>query len=83
LQLGVLGSCLTPVFLIQAADQGIPLDSLDVEVTGQMDGRAGQPGYEDVPSSRTTFVTPCNSPRLPLPKLSRPCTRRWSAAALF
>jgi uncharacterized OsmC-like protein len=49
LQLGVLGSCLTHVFLIQAALRNVPLDSLDVEVTGQIDHRAGQPGYEDVP----------------------------------
>jgi uncharacterized OsmC-like protein len=49
LQLGVLGSCLTHVFLIQAADLGVALDSLEVEVTGQMDPRAGQPGFEDVP----------------------------------
>lgn len=49
LQLGVLGSCLTHVFLIQAADLGVPLDALEVEVTGQMDPRAGQPGYEHIP----------------------------------
>ena len=49
LQLGVLGSCLTHVFLIQAADLGVPLDSLNVEVTGQIDPCAGKPGYESVP----------------------------------
>jgi uncharacterized OsmC-like protein len=49
LQLGVLGSCLTHVFLIQAADRGVPLDSLAVEVTGEIDPRAGQPGYEHIP----------------------------------
>jgi uncharacterized OsmC-like protein len=49
LQLGVLGSCLTHVFLIQAADLGVPLDSLSVEVTGQIDPRAGRPGFESVP----------------------------------
>jgi uncharacterized OsmC-like protein len=49
LHLGVLGSCLTHVFLIQAADLGIPLDSLSVEVTGQIDPRAGKPGFESVP----------------------------------
>ena len=49
LQLGVLGSCLTHVFLIQAADLGVPLDSLSVEVTGQIDPRAGKPGFESVP----------------------------------
>ena len=49
LQLGVLGSCLTHVFLIQAADLGVPLDSLSVDVTGQIDPRAGKPGLESVP----------------------------------
>lgn len=49
LQLGVLGSCLTHVFLIQAASRGVPLDSLEVEVSGQMDPRAGTSGFEDVP----------------------------------
>jgi uncharacterized OsmC-like protein len=49
LQLGVLGSCLTHIFLIQAADKGIPLDELEIDVTGQMDMRAGKPGYEHIP----------------------------------
>jgi uncharacterized OsmC-like protein len=49
LQLGVLGSCLTHTFLIQAAERGVPLDELEVELSGQVDPRAGQPGYEDVP----------------------------------
>jgi uncharacterized OsmC-like protein len=49
LQLGVLGSCLTHVFLIQAADRGVPLDSLAVEVSGEMHPRAGQPGFEHIP----------------------------------
>ena len=49
LQLGVLGSCLTHIFLIQAADRQVPLDSLEVEVTAQQDQRAGQPGYEHIP----------------------------------
>jgi uncharacterized OsmC-like protein len=49
LQLGVLGSCITHVFLIQAADRGVPLDSLSVEVQGEMHPRAGQPGYEQIP----------------------------------
>ena len=49
LQLGVLGSCLTHIFLIQAADKQVPLDSLDVDVQGQLDSNAGRPGYENVP----------------------------------
>ncbi|MGH2557483.1 MAG: OsmC family protein [Thermomicrobiales bacterium] len=49
LQLGVLGSCLTHVFLIQAADLEVPLDALAVEVTGELDSRAGKLGYEHIP----------------------------------
>lgn len=49
LQLGVLGSCLTHVFLIQAADLEVPLDSLAVDVSGHMDPRAGKPGFEHIP----------------------------------
>jgi uncharacterized OsmC-like protein len=49
LQLGVLGSCLTHIFLIQAADRQVPLDSLEVEISAQQDPRAGQPGYEQIP----------------------------------
>ena len=49
LQLGVLGSCLTHIFLIQAADKEVPLDELAVEVTGQFDPRAGTPGNEHIP----------------------------------
>ncbi|HMK82014.1 MAG TPA: OsmC family protein [Xanthobacteraceae bacterium] len=39
--LGALGSCLTHTYLIQAADLGVPLDSLEVEVTAKLDPRAG------------------------------------------
>jgi len=49
LQLGVLGSCLTHIFLIQAAIAGVPLEEISVEVTGQIDPRGGVPGHEDVP----------------------------------
>lgn len=49
LQLGVLGSCLSHLFLIQAAERNIPLDTLEVDVHAQIDSRAGQPGFEDVP----------------------------------
>lgn len=49
LQLGVLGSCLTHLFLIQAADRGIPLDAIEVEVSAQMDPRAGQSGFSHGP----------------------------------
>lgn len=49
LQLGVLGSCLTHITLIQAAERGVRLDSLEVEVTGQLHPLGGHPGYEDIP----------------------------------
>ena len=49
LQMGILGSCVTHIFLIQAADRQIPLDSLEVEVRGYTDARRGQPGFENVP----------------------------------
>lgn len=49
LQLGVLGSCLTHIFLIQAAQRQVPLDALEVEISAQMDPRAGHPGFEQVP----------------------------------
>lgn len=41
LLLGALGSCLTHSFLIQAADLGIPLDALEVEIAARQDPRAG------------------------------------------
>lgn len=49
LQVGVLGSCLTHVFLIQAADREIPIDSLRVEVAAEEEPRTGQPGFENAP----------------------------------
>ncbi|MDT0266620.1 OsmC family protein [Streptomyces sp. DSM 44915] len=49
IQLGVLSSCLTHVFLIQAARLRVPLDALEVEVEGVHDPRAGKSGFEQVP----------------------------------
>lgn len=49
LALGALGSCLTHSYLIQAAVQGVALDSLEVEVTGHVDQRAGEVGHETTP----------------------------------
>jgi uncharacterized OsmC-like protein len=49
LQIGVLGSCLTHIFLIQAADREVPIDALEVDVTADMDPRAGKPGFEQIP----------------------------------
>ncbi|MED4600894.1 OsmC family protein [Paenibacillus validus] len=49
LQLGVLGSCLTHIALIQAAEREVSLESLEVEVEGDMHPLAGRPGYEHIP----------------------------------
>jgi uncharacterized OsmC-like protein len=49
LQLGVLGSCITHITLIQAADLGIPLESVEVEVAAELDPRGGKPGFESIP----------------------------------
>ena len=49
LQMGVLGSCITHTFLIQAALMGVPLDSVETEVNCTVDVRAGSPGFEKVP----------------------------------
>ncbi|MEW9702010.1 OsmC family protein [Paenibacillus sp. SI8] len=49
LQLGVLGSCLTHITLIQAAIRGVTLESLEVEIGGDLHPLAGKPGYEDIP----------------------------------
>lgn len=49
LQLGVLGTCMVHIFEIQAAAMQVPLDTLEVDVWGSMDPRAGTPGHEDLP----------------------------------
>lgn len=49
LQLGVPGSCLTHITLIQAAERGLAIDSIEVEVTGEQHPLAQQPGFEDIP----------------------------------
>ncbi len=49
LQLGVLGTCVTHIFLIHAAERRVPLESLEVEVTGVIDPRGGKPGHEETP----------------------------------
>ena len=48
-QLGVLGSCLTHSYEIQAALLQIPLQSLEVELSALIDPRAGSPGHEGTP----------------------------------
>ncbi|MEK6348125.1 MAG: OsmC family protein [Burkholderia sp.] len=49
LQLGVLGSCITHITLIQAAERQVRIDSIDVEVTGEQHPLAQQPGFEQFP----------------------------------
>lgn len=49
LQFGVLGSCLAQTVPIQAALHDVPITTLEVEVSGLFDPRAGAEGYEDVP----------------------------------
>lgn len=66
-QLGVLSSCLTHIFLIQAADLQVPLDSLEVEVEADQDPRAGEPGFEQVPiyPHNITYTVHVSSPAAP------------------
>ena len=49
LQLGVLGTCVTHIFLIQAAERQVPLENLEGEGTGLIDPRGGKPGHESTP----------------------------------
>lgn len=49
IQLGVLGTCVTHIFEIQASLLQVPIDSLEVDVRGTIDPRAGQPGHEATP----------------------------------
>lgn len=49
LQLGVLGSCLTHTWLIQAADRGVPLDSLEIDVAAEIDPRGNLLGQDGIP----------------------------------
>ncbi len=67
LQLGVLGSCLTHSWLIQAADQGVRLDDLQVEVTADIDPRGSQLGREDIPvyPHNIAFTVHVTSPASP------------------
>lgn len=49
LQLGVIGSCLTHVLLIKAAEHGLALHALEVDVQAQFQPFAGEAGFEQVP----------------------------------
>jgi hypothetical protein len=56
LQLGVLGSCLTHTFLIQAATLGVPLDSLELEITASSIRAPALPDSRMFRSIRTRSV---------------------------
>lgn len=49
LQAGVLGSCVTHIFLIKAAELEVPIDSLEVDVRAEYDPKAQLPGDNGVP----------------------------------
>lgn len=49
LLLGVLGSCLTHISLIEAAKLNISLQSLHVDVFANINALAGEAGHEDIP----------------------------------
>ncbi|MGQ4274212.1 OsmC family protein [Terrihabitans sp. B22-R8] len=63
LLLGALSSCLTHTYLIQAADLGIPLEAVSVEVDGRIDPRGGSKDFDAIPvyphdlSYRVTVTT--------------------------
>lgn len=64
MQLGVLGSCLTHVFLIQAAVRNTPLDSVEVTVSCELDPRAGLAAFGETPITpqRINYVVHLRSP---------------------
>ena len=49
LLLRALSSCLTHTYLIHAADQGVPLESLEADVSAIIDPRGGSEGHEAIP----------------------------------
>lgn len=53
--MGVLGACVVHICEMQAAARSIPLDSIEVEVNGMYDPRAGKPGFEKVPVHPTNI----------------------------
>jgi hypothetical protein len=81
LQLGVLGSCLTHTFQIQAATLGVPLYSLSWRSPASSIRAPVLPDSRMFRSIRTRFAMSFSSP----PPLRRPrsvcCGRRWSATA--
>lgn len=62
--MGVLGACVVHICEMQASVRGVPLDSIEVEVNGTYDPRAGKPGFENVPVHPTdiNYVVNVSSP---------------------
>jgi uncharacterized OsmC-like protein len=62
--LGALASCLVHTYLLQAAIHGIPLDHVEIEVTGELDmtGVVGLPTDEPVTISALTYAPRVESP---------------------
>ncbi len=84
LQLGVLGSCLTHITLIQASQRGVSLDALEVEVSGTSSTRwRAAPDTSIFRFSRTISATSCilhpPSHRKPLTR----CIRPWRRPAQY
>lgn len=67
LLLGALSSCLTHTYLIHAADQGVPLESLHAEVSAKIDPRGGSEGHDAIPvypheiAYTVTLVSPADT----------------------
>ena len=51
LQLGVLASCIVHTYIVQAAMLDIGLDGVVVEVTADLDLRAGHPDHQGIPAA--------------------------------
>jgi uncharacterized OsmC-like protein len=56
-QLGVMGTCLTHIFEIQAAQRQVPLDGLEVEVKGTLTARTNGEGARLRDVRYTVFIT--------------------------
>lgn len=67
LLVGALSSCLTHTWLIHAADLGVPLESVDAEVSATIDPRGGSEGHDDIPvyphdfTYTVTLVSPASA----------------------
>lgn len=65
--MGVLGACVVHICEMHASVMRVPLDSLEVEVNGTYDPRAGKPGFENVPIHPTdiNYIVNVSSPASP------------------